>query len=204
MKLILNLRERALNTCWAAFTIFFAFDSLQIAVETSNVQAFIFFSIHLLVALLFLIRYRQLKRSSYLTSYAVAIASTYYVYLFKFDSPAPPNFVLAGEITTLVGSVLSFVSILSIGRYFGVLPNLRGVQTKYLYSLIRHPIYSSYIIMDSGIIFAYPSIQNLALFALAIALYIKRIQYEELLLHKHQAYTTYSRKVRYKLFPYFY
>ncbi len=199
-----DLRERMLNMIWASCTMYLAVDSLKVAVETAHVQGFIFFSIHLLVALLFLIRHRQLKRSSYFLGYAVAIASTFYVYLFEFDSSASQGLVFAGEFVGIVGSVFALASILSLGKCFGVLPNLRGVQTKYLYSIIRHPIYSSYILMDIGIVLSFPSFFNLAILVLAIILYVVRIYYEELLLCMHQAYSEYTSRVRFKLFPHLY
>ena len=57
----------------------------------------------------------------------------------------------------LIGGIMCFVSTLSLGRNFGILPINRGVKTKAAYRFIRHPIYLSSIVLDAGIIMAFQS-----------------------------------------------
>jgi protein-S-isoprenylcysteine O-methyltransferase Ste14 len=204
LKLPIRIAEKYTNFVWALTSIVLALDAINIAIEYQQFQDFIYFSIHLLSAILFLIRYKELKRSPYLLGYIVALASTLYVYLYDFSYTSYPSLTGVGELITLLGSILSLIAISSLGKYFGILPIMRGIQTDYIYRFVRHPIYASYILMDIGIVFSYFSTFNMSLFVLAILLFVIRIYYEENLLRNHHVYMEYSNKVKVRLFPYIY
>ena len=99
---------------------------------------------------------------------------------------------------------MCFVSTLSLGCNFGVLPFNRGVKTKPAYRFIRHPIYLSYIVLDASIIMAFPSKKNCAVFFAGILLYILRIRYEEKVMERLEEYQEYKKKMKYKLIPFVY
>src|ERR1051326_4630861 len=55
--------------------------------------------------------------------------------------PGEPVWPLAGLVLVTAGACWSLVSLLTLGRMFGVRPALRGLVTTGPYALVRHPIY---------------------------------------------------------------
>ena len=69
--------------------------------------------------------------------------------------------VLAGELVTLVSFGWLLVSVLALGRCFGVLPEVRGLVTHGPYRLIRHPVYLGELGACAGLVLASPTLWNL-------------------------------------------
>jgi protein-S-isoprenylcysteine O-methyltransferase Ste14 len=178
--------------------------SIQAAIRYDQSLAVVYFLIHVTVAVLFLVRRRTIERSPFYPGYVAAILATFYVYLYDFTVAAGSDLWRLGSAITMTGAVICLLSVVSLGRHFGILPSYRGVETRLMYRIVRHPIYASYLVMDAGIVLAYPSARNLALFAAAIVLLVVRIHYEELLLTHDEAYTRYAERVRYRLVPHLY
>lgn len=204
---MLQIRSSArfpLDWLWATFSLGLALNAIYEASNSLDYEVVLYFLAHLATAVLFLIRRPAVRRSPYKLSYVVACLSTFYVYLYSFNVIAPPAAFLFGRTIMLIGSTLCLLSILSLGQYFGVLPMCRGVQMGWMYRIIRHPIYSSYILMDIGLVISYPSFTNMVLLLTALTLFICRIHYEELLMKGFDTYREYMLAVRFRLFPLLY
>jgi len=158
--------------------------------------------LHCIAALLFLIRNRPIHYSSSKMSYLVALASVNYYLLYT--PLTPSGLPWFGQTLIFLGGIFGMASTLSLGKCFGILPIYRGVRTTAAYRLIRHPIYASYIILDSGIIIAYPSLENFIIFCIAVLLFILRIRYEEQVLQNSADYLEYQKNVKFKLIPWLY
>jgi protein-S-isoprenylcysteine O-methyltransferase Ste14 len=97
--------------------------------------------------------------------------------------------------------LLGIMAIISLGWSFGIVPANRGIKNKGLYSLVRHPIYSFYILFDLTLIGMMFSWLNLAvLYAFVITCYLRAV-YEERLLREDAAYREYAKKTRYMFIP---
>ena len=189
-----------LDGIWAALTLGLALQVVSSASPSLDYELVLYLSIHVATMILYLVRRPTILRSSDKLGYVVACLSTTYVYLYNFDQTAASE-VTFGKAVMLVGLILSLLSLLSLGRCFGVLPISRGVQTAWMYRAIRHPIYASYILMDIGLITSYPSAWNIVLFFVGLSLYVLRINYEERLMQRFDDYREYMVKVKFRLIP---
>ena len=116
-------------------------------------------------------------------------------------SPGSETSPVAGLVLVILAAGLSLVSLLTIGRLFGVRPALRGLVTRGPYKLVRHPIYLSYLIADIGYNLQEWNPVTIALVLAGWASLVYRIKAEERLLSHHSGWQAYAASVRYRLLP---
>ena len=107
----------------------------------------------------------------------------------------------AGLVLVTLAAGLSLVSLLTIGRLFGVRPALRGLVTNGPYRFIRHPMYLSYVLADIGYNLQEWNFVTLLLVLVGWMSLIYRIRAEERVLSQHAEWPAYVVLVRYRLFP---
>ena len=107
----------------------------------------------------------------------------------------------AGLVLVTFAAGLSLVSLLTMGRLFGIRPALRGLATRGPYRVVRHPMYLSYVIADIGYNLQEWSSVTLLLVLVGWASLIYRIHAEERVLSRHPEWPAYVVLVRYRLFP---
>ena len=115
-----------------------------------------------------------------------------------------PGYVVspaAGLVLVTFAAGLSLVSLLTMGRLFGIRPALRGLATRGPYRVVRHPMYLSYVIADIGYNLQEWSSVTLLLVLVGWASLIYRIHAEERVLSRHPEWPAYVVLVRYRLFP---
>jgi protein-S-isoprenylcysteine O-methyltransferase Ste14 len=115
-----------------------------------------------------------------------------------------PGYVVspaAGLVLVTFAAGLSLVSLLTMGRLFGVRPALRGLATRGPYRVVRHSMYLSYVIADIGYNLQEWSSVTLLLVLVGWASLIYRIHAEERVLSRHREWPAYVVLVRYRLFP---
>lgn len=96
---------------------------------------------------------------------------------------------------------LQLVGKASLFRSFGVVAANRGVVTRGLYRVVRHPIYASYCIAHIAFLGLNPSVWNLAIIFACWIFHIGRIAAEERILGADPAYAVYRERVRWRLLP---
>ena len=193
--------RQTLDYGWAALTIGLAIVALRGTSEDFDITAALYLAIQLLTAFLFVIRRPAIAWLTNKWSYAVAVSSMLYVYLYEFERAGGEDLSAVGQGLLILGALGCLAATLSLGDCFGVLPICRGVRTSGLYRVVRHPIYASYILMDTGMVVSYPTPWNMILFACAIALFLWRIELEELVLRQFATYCEYARNVPRRLIP---
>jgi protein-S-isoprenylcysteine O-methyltransferase Ste14 len=140
---------------------------------------------------------------SLLTSVAVAVSCTYtyaqVIYLhWQHGYAAWPE---TGLVFVIFAACLGFVSLLSIGRMFGLRPALRGLATRGPYGLVRHPLYLAYVISDIGYYLDEWNFGIVLIGAFGWASLAYRIVAEERVLSRHAQWRTYVNSVPYRLLP---
>jgi protein-S-isoprenylcysteine O-methyltransferase Ste14 len=109
--------------------------------------------------------------------------------------------LLVGEVLIVFGVAMQIFALAALNRSFGLLPALRGVKSRGLYRLVRHPLYAAYVIIYCGYLINNQSISNGTIVLLGIAFLVMRIHYEETLLSKQADYRRYLNKTRWRLIP---
>lgn len=142
---------------------------------------------------------------------AVRSTTSTWKWLIAFAGTAAPLFVTVGGHPLLpvpvifcvfcVGLSLQIVAKVNLNRSFGIVPANRGVVTTGFYSIIRHPVYASYLIGHVGFLLLNPTWWNLAVYSTALCFQIMRMGMEEGILAEDPAYAAYLSQVRYRLVP---
>jgi protein-S-isoprenylcysteine O-methyltransferase Ste14 len=131
----------------------------------------------------------------------VGIGGTFSAFFF-----VPGGFALlpAGEQLVLVAVVLQILGLLSLNRSFGIVAANRAIKTGGMYRLVRHPLYSSYVVLFSGYLLFNVSAWNVFVLLLAFTFVFFRIDAEEKMLMVDPEYRAYAQKIRWKLIPFVY
>jgi protein-S-isoprenylcysteine O-methyltransferase Ste14 len=104
-------------------------------------------------------------------------------------------------IAYLGGTLVQIGAKLSLGRSFGLIPANRGVKTRGLYALIRHPMYSGYLLGHLCFLSMNLSWYNAVIFSLVWTSMFYRMKAEERVLLRDPAYQDYAQRVRFRLIP---
>lgn len=108
---------------------------------------------------------------------------------------AATGLVIAGEIVTLAFGAWLLVSALTLGRCFGILPEVRGLVTRGPYRLVRHPVYLGELGAFGGLVLASPSRWNFgAAAALCVGQYLRMRLEEQALKGEFPEYETYAAR----------
>jgi protein-S-isoprenylcysteine O-methyltransferase Ste14 len=145
----------------------------------------------------------KVRDYSITSSMAVAVAYAYpYAQVICLHwLPGHVGWPTAGLVLVTFAASLSLVSLLAIGRLFGIRPALRGLVISGPYKFVRHPMYLSYVIADIGYNLQEWSPVTLLLVLVGWASLLYRIHAEERVLSQHSEWPAYVVLVRYRLFP---
>ena len=112
---------------------------------------------------------------------------------------------LASDIVTAMVSALGLAIVvygkMVLGRSFGLIPANRGVVTGGPYNIVRHPIYTGYLITHVAFIAAHPTLVNVAIITMADGALIWRALLEERVLGTDDVYQAYCSRVAWHLVP---
>jgi protein-S-isoprenylcysteine O-methyltransferase Ste14 len=104
----------------------------------------------------------------------------------------------------LGGSIAAGISLLALGRSFGIVAANRGLRTSGAYRLVRHPVYACYLVVAAGYLLENPTRWNALVVAGFTGAQLLRIHEEESCLAGDPAYASYRTQVRYRLVPFVY
>jgi len=152
-------------------------------------------------ALLFVLRSTPVAVSSNAWDWLAGVAGTFGPFLFE---PHEFSLLTQARLLVVLGCVLQIGGMLSLNRSFGMVPARRVVKTAGMYRIVRHPLYSSYLLGFSGYVLSNSSWRNLAVICVVIMLLLLRMVREERVLRQDPAYRAYMERVPYRLIPLIY
>ena len=110
-----------------------------------------------------------------------------------------PDAATAGA--SAVGLGLVIVGKVALGRSFGIAPANRGIVVRGPYVVVRHPIYTGYLLTHVAFLVAHPSALNAVVIMIADTALVLRALIEEQVLSRDEAYRSYCRRVEWHLVP---
>jgi protein-S-isoprenylcysteine O-methyltransferase Ste14 len=106
-----------------------------------------------------------------------------------------------GFVIVIIGAAMSLAGLISLGRFFGVRPALRGLSTRGMYRFVRHPLYLAYMVQDIGYNLHEWSVWTLILVAIGWGSMVYRINAEERVLAGNPEWAGFAGRVRWRLVP---
>ena len=193
------------NIAVASVWCYYAYQGLM---NLRSTKEFLLLNIALLfrntgITLVFLLRRPSKLTSKKVVDWFVAIASTFISY-FYLSGGTRPLFRLLTPVTYIVmvlAAFLSAIAVINLGLSFGIVPANRGIKTKWFYAVVRHPLYSLYLLHDTAWVLQCFSTRNCCVFVLYGVITFYRAKCEERFLRQDPAYEEYAQKTRYMLFP---
>ena len=169
-------------------------------VKTGHVTGLLLLVSELLVVVLTVVRRRAGIVDRALATRVVAGISILGVYLI-----VPTGVPLLSDSLTAAVSAAGLLIIITgkvtLGRSFGLLPANRGVVCRGIYTIVRHPIYSGYLMTHAAFLLAHPTAWNAALLVTSDTALLLRAVYEERTLATDSAYVAYMARVRWRVIP---
>lgn len=158
----------------------------------------------LILVVLFLTRRRAAAVSTRPFDWAVAAVGGWLPLAYQIEHGGVSLVERLGTGLQVIGVSLAAMSILWLGRSFGIVAANRGLKTSGPYRVVRHPIYAAHLVTGLGFLVANLSLVNAALFSTVLVAQLLRIRAEERILTETSAYADYARRVPWRLVPFVY
>jgi protein-S-isoprenylcysteine O-methyltransferase Ste14 len=158
---------------------------------------------NLVIVALFLVRRPHRGLDKNLLNQAVAVLAFYSGLAFM-GQPATGGPVVhaVSKAITFGAHVLALMTLVNLGRSFGVLIAVRKIETRGLYAWVRHPMYLSDILFRVGFVTSHLNWLTSVLFVASSACYIYRAILEEKFLGQQPEYREYVNRVKYRFIPF--
>ena len=189
------------NLVGAGGAALFAQASLQFYLRTHLLIGAAFLVEQTWVVVAYLIRRPARLVSRRLGDWLLAFGGTFGGVLFRPGGAHPLWAVDAGLGVQLFGLAMCLLSFLALGRSFGFGAANRGLVARGPYAVVRHPIYSSYVLLQTGYLLQSPSVRNGVVMLFVTSCNVGRALAEERLLSNSASYDEYRTRVTRRLLP---
>lgn len=179
---------------------YFLLPNIRYFVDTGRLIILVFVLQRVWVALMFLIRRSPRSASTRPLDWIAAYGGWFSYLLLR-----PGGAHLAWATTTgfwvqIVGVAVWVWGFSRLSRSYGIVAADRGLVTGGPYAVVRHPLYTAYMIGGIGYLMQNPSIRNVVVNLVAVGCQLVRIRAEERHLQS-PGYAAYRERVRWRLCP---
>ena len=181
-----------------AIFVFFCYRMIGGYLETGSPVTLIYLADQLIVLLFILFRRSTDAISKRVDDWLVGFAGTFLALLFGPTSSAPVGPPALATSCMVVGLLVHVSAKLTLRRSFGVVAANRGIKTTGPYQLVRHPMYTGYMISQAGLLLAGPTLNNAVVLCVCWSFFLWRINAEERILRADPSYSALPGK---KLLP---
>jgi protein-S-isoprenylcysteine O-methyltransferase Ste14 len=154
-----------------------------------------------LLVLLFLTRRRSAETSTRPFDWLVAAIASWLPLVYQAQHGVDSTQAAFGTAIQVTGLAMAIVAFGFLGRSIGIVAADRGLKTRGVYGVVRHPAYAAHVTTGAGFLIANPHWMNAVIWTLVFACQIARIHAEERLLRRRTEYARYSERVRWRLVP---
>jgi protein-S-isoprenylcysteine O-methyltransferase Ste14 len=152
------------------------------AAVTAKSLVVIFVALH---CVLFITRWRPIKKSSGMRPRVMALLGSFFFYLLAIPSGQPSLWqAIVGSLLLSAGTTMAVISLSRLGRSYSMMPEARKLITTGPYAIVRHPMYLSEEIAIAGIVVQHFSLYAVALFTIHLWIQIQRMKHEERVLRE--------------------
>lgn len=191
----------AANLVGAGGAALFAEASLRSYQQTHRLigAVFLFEQTWVVIAYLFRRPARAVSRRS--GDWLLAFGGTFGGVLFRPTGAHPHWGYDAGLGLQFLGIAICIAAFLTLGRSFGFAAADRGLVRRGPYAVVRHPIYASYLLLQTGYLLQAISVWNALVMAFITSCNIGRALAEDRMLATNEHYDAYRSHVRWRLVP---
>lgn len=189
------------NLVGAVGAFYFADASLRFYLHTHRLIGAAYLAQQMWVVIAYLIRRPARVTSRRMDDWLLAFGGTFGGVLLRPDGAHLRWGVDIGFVVQLFGLAVCVVSFLALGRSFGFAAADRGLVSRGPYSIVRHPIYASYVLLQMGYLLQSLSVTNALVVAVVTACNVGRVHAEDRVLATNSNYGEYRTRVRWRLVP---
>jgi protein-S-isoprenylcysteine O-methyltransferase Ste14 len=155
------------------------------------------------LAILFLIR-RPSKENDPRFFHQLVALTAFFSGALLVGNPITTNasLLLTSKTIILISNGLGIFTLLNLGKSFGIMISFRKVKTNGLYSVVRHPMYVTDILLRIGFLISHLTIFAGVVFVVSTGCYVYRAILEERFLKKQPEYLRYMNDVKYRFIPF--
>ena len=188
------------NVAGAAFAVYLLLPNLRFFFQTGRPIGLVFAIQQVWVAAVFLARRAPRTVSRRAMDWIAAYAGWLTSFLVRPGGYHLAWGVAVGFWVQVVGLSLWAWAFLKLARSYGVVPADRGLVTGGPYAVVRHPLYSAYMVGGIGYLMQSLSVRNAVVDVIAVAWQLARIRAEERHLESAD-YAAYRASVPWRLCP---
>ena len=190
----------ATNLVGAGGAAYFSYSFLTFVHSRQPLGA-VFFAQQMTVVTAYLVRRPAGFVTRRVDDWVLAFGGTFAGVLARTSGVHPAGWVQAGLALQLIGAAIAVTSLVVLGRSFGFAAADRGLVTHGPYAIVRHPLYSSYLLSGLGFLFQSVSQRNALVLIFGSLCNVGRTLAEERLLMGNGEYAAYRRRVRRRMIP---
>jgi protein-S-isoprenylcysteine O-methyltransferase Ste14 len=189
------------NLIGATSAAVFAYSSLHFYVQSHRLIGIVFFVQQTLVAVAYLVRRPARTASHRMDDWLLAFGGTFAGVLFRPEGAHPAWGVQTGLALQVLGAAIAVTSLLTLGRSFGFAAADRGLVVRGPYAIVRHPMYASYLLLQTGYLLQSLALRNVLVLLFGSMCNVGRAFAEERILGNHPQYAAYRQRVRWRMLP---